>query len=102
MKKTVQDVLDIMVEAGAITGEKAAEAASLASYTNDLDAAVEKADFVQECVPERIELKQSIYRSDTGKARRQGGYMQFIICNYAVRTSEGYAVSEKDFGRTSL
>ena len=44
VKKTVQDVLDIMVEAGAITG------------------AVEKADFVQECVPERIELKQSIYR----------------------------------------
>lgn len=62
VKKTVQDVLDIMVEAGAITGEKAAEAASLASYTNDLDGAVEKADFVQECVPERIELKQSIYR----------------------------------------
>lgn len=62
VRQTVRAVMDIMVEAKAVTAEAAAEALSWAQYTNDLKEAVTGAVFVQECVPERLELKQSIYR----------------------------------------
>lgn len=62
IRNTVRTVMDILVEAGATTAEAAEEALAGAGYTNDLKEAVYGAVFVQECVPERLELKQSIYR----------------------------------------
>jgi len=62
IEKTVKKVMDILVEAGATTRTAADAGLAGATYTNDLKAAVSGAVFVQECVPERLDLKQSIYR----------------------------------------
>ena len=62
VRATIQNVVQIMVDAGAISEEKGKEVLANARYTNDLEEAVRDADFVQECVPERIELKRSVYR----------------------------------------
>ena len=61
-KDRIKNILDTMVEAGAYTQEKADAAYARASFTNDLKEAVEGAVFIQEAIPERIELKQSTYR----------------------------------------
>ncbi len=63
VKNTVNKVLDILVEAGAIDRSRADEAFASMSFTQDLAEAVSNADFVQECVPEKIELKHNTYRS---------------------------------------
>ena len=60
--KNMQNIFDILVEAGAVTREKAASAFSGLNITGDLTRAVKDAEFIQECVPERLELKQSTYR----------------------------------------
>lgn len=62
VKGTVRKVLDILVEAGAMDQAKADETIANMGFTQDLAEAVTGADFVQECVPERLELKQSTYR----------------------------------------
>ena len=55
--------MDILVEAEAITQEEADAALADVRYTNDLEDAVRGADFVQECIPERLQLKQDTYRT---------------------------------------
>lgn len=62
VRETIQNVVRIMIDAGAMSEEKGKEVLANARYTNDLQEAVRDADFVQECVPERIELKRSVYR----------------------------------------
>ena len=62
VQKNIRNILSIMVSAGALTEEGAEEALSRATFTGDLAEAVTGAAFVQECVPERIELKRDTYR----------------------------------------
>lgn len=62
VEETVRSVLNILIDAGAVTEKTAGEALGRASYTNDIKEAVDHAGFVQECVPERLDLKKSIYR----------------------------------------
>lgn len=61
-KKNIRNIMDIMVNSGAISSEDAETALAHATYTDDLAAALNGAVFVQECVPERIALKQDTYR----------------------------------------
>lgn len=63
VKEKVRSILDVMVGAGAYTGEQANQAFAQCSFTSELEKAVLEADFIQECVPERIELKRNIYKS---------------------------------------
>ena len=63
MKNNLKKILDILVEAGATTQAKADETFANVKFTNDLKEAVTGADFVQESVPERLELKKSTYRT---------------------------------------
>lgn len=56
-----EKVLDYMKSAGALEEKGKADILNRVQYTNDLEEAVKGADFVQECVPERLELKHSIY-----------------------------------------
>ena len=58
----IKSILDILVEAGATDQEKADAAFAAMKFTQDLGEAVKGADFIQECVPERLELKKSTYR----------------------------------------
>ena len=53
--------MDIRVEAGAATRQQADDALAACRYSNDLEQAVQGAQFVQECIPERLELKKSTY-----------------------------------------
>ena len=62
VKGTVRKVLDILIEAGAIDEARAESTIASMGFTQDLAEAVKGADFVQECVPEKIELKHSTYR----------------------------------------
>ena len=61
-KDRIKGIFDTMVEAGAYTQEKADAAYAKASFTNNLKEAVTDAVFIQEAVPERIELKRSIFK----------------------------------------
>ena len=61
-KERIRKILDSMVEAEAFSEETAAAALKRATFTNDLQEAVENAVFIQESIPERIELKKSIFR----------------------------------------
>lgn len=63
MKSNLTHIMDILVEAEAITQEEADAALADVRYTNDLEDAVRGADFVQECIPERLQLKQDTYRT---------------------------------------
>lgn len=63
VKASVREILDIMTRAGAIDIPAGASALSHMSFTQNLDEAVIGACFVQECVPERLELKRDTYRS---------------------------------------
>ncbi len=63
VQKTVRQILDILMEAGATDAARAEAALTAMTFTQDLAQAVTGARFVQECVPERLELKQSTYRS---------------------------------------
>lgn len=62
MQNNLKKVLDIMAEAGAVTKEEAEARLANVKYTNDLEEAVTGADFVQECIPERLQLKKDTYR----------------------------------------
>lgn len=63
IRKQVEMVIAVMVRAGALTEDAGKEALKNAGYTSELKEAVEGADLVQECLPERLELKQSVYAS---------------------------------------
>ncbi len=63
VKSTVRQIMDILVEAGAVGKDEVRKAFDRMKFTQDLALAVTGADFVQECVPERLELKRSVYRS---------------------------------------
>lgn len=63
IKKQIEKVMNIMVKAEAISKEDAEEALKLVGYTSNLEEAVAGADIVEECLPERLELKQSVYAS---------------------------------------
>lgn len=61
-EERTKNVMDKMVKAGAATREQADEALKLAVYTMDLKEAVDGAVLIEECLPERLELKQDMYR----------------------------------------
>ncbi len=61
-KQRIHHILQSMVEAGAYTQDVADEAYGRASFTNDMEEAVKDASFIQEAVPERIDLKRSIFK----------------------------------------
>ncbi|MDL2219838.1 3-hydroxyacyl-CoA dehydrogenase family protein [Ruminococcaceae bacterium OttesenSCG-928-O06] len=62
IQKRLEEILDVFVENEVLTRAQADEALKRASYTNDLAEAVTDAIFVQESIPERLELKQDTYR----------------------------------------
>ena len=76
VQATVEKILKILVESEAITDEEAAQAASRAHYTNDLEEAVTDAVFIQECLPERLEMKKDMYRA-----------IQEMVADHAVISS---------------
>lgn len=76
VRENIQGIMDIMVRAGAVDEETAKKAMDKAVFTSDLAQAVKDADFVQECIPERVNLKQSTYRA-----------IQEITGNHAVIAS---------------
>lgn len=61
-KQRIHNILQSMVEAEAFTQDVADEAYARASFTNDMGEAVADVFFIQESVPERIELKRSVFR----------------------------------------
>lgn len=62
IKENFKKIMDILVEAGATTQEKADKAMADAKYSTDLKEAVKGAEFVQEAIPERLQLKIDTYR----------------------------------------
>ena len=62
VKATVEGILTSMVNAGAVSQADADAALGRMSFTQNLNEALEGAGFVQECVPERIALKQETYK----------------------------------------
>lgn len=63
IRENIQSIMDIMVQTGATDEKTAREAMDKALFTCDMKEAVMNADFVQECIPERVNLKQSTYRT---------------------------------------
>lgn len=63
MQQNLKNILDILVEAGATTQEKVQKVFASVKFTNDLKEAVQGADFVQESIPERLQLKKDTYRT---------------------------------------
>ena len=61
MRQNISHILDILVGAGAATREQADAALNACHFSNDLEDAVKGANFVQECIPERLGLKKSTY-----------------------------------------
>lgn len=61
-KHRIHNILQSMVDAEAFTQDVADEAYERASFTNDMAEAVKDASFIQESVPERIDLKRSIFQ----------------------------------------
>ena len=61
IRQNISSILDILVEAGAATRAQADAALDACQISNDLEQAVAGADFIQECIPERLELKKSTY-----------------------------------------
>lgn len=63
MQANLEHIMDILVEAEAISRDKADTALAGVHYTTNLEDAVHDVDFVQECIPERLQLKQDTYRT---------------------------------------
>ena len=61
MRENISHILDILVEAGAATKAQADQALADCQFSNNLEEAVKGADFVQERIPERLELNKSTY-----------------------------------------
>ena len=62
VQKNIMDIMDIMVRLGAVEKDQAELLMKDVVITNDLREAVNGVDFVQECVPERVDLKRETYR----------------------------------------
>lgn len=58
----LEEILDIFVDTGILTREKADQCFRAIRYTNDLEAACLGSDLVQECLAERLDLKKETYR----------------------------------------
>jgi len=58
----IEEILDIFVDTGILTREKATACFNAIRYTNDMEAACQGADLVQECLAERLDLKRETYR----------------------------------------
>lgn len=91
VQKTVRHILDILIEAGAADAARADKALASMTFTQDLAQAVTGTRFVQECVPERLELKQSTYRS-----------IQEIVGDTAVIASSTSGMFPSDLSRGAL
>ena len=91
VQKTVRHILDILIEAGAADAAQADKALAAMTFTQDLAQAVTGARFVQECVPERLELKQSTYRS-----------IQEIVGDTAVIASSTSGMFPSDLSKGAL
>ena len=63
IKENLKKIMDILVEAGATTQEEADKAMEATKYSTDLKEAVKGAEFVQEAIPERLQLKKDTYRT---------------------------------------
>ena len=61
IRQNISSILDILVETGAATRAQADAALDACQISNDLEQAVAGANFIQECIPERLELKKSTY-----------------------------------------
>ena len=61
-KHRIHNILQSMVDAEAFKQDVADEAYERATFTNDMEEAVKDASFIQESVPERIDLKRSIFK----------------------------------------
>lgn len=62
VRENIENIMCIMVELGAVEQKTANQLLSEVLITNNLEEAVRDADFVQECVPERVDLKKQTYR----------------------------------------
>lgn len=62
IRKNINAVMNVMVEAGATTREDAEKKLGRVRVCTDLTEAVKDVDFVQECAPENLALKKKIYR----------------------------------------
>jgi carnitine 3-dehydrogenase len=62
IKESVRHIMDILVKAEVTDKMKADLALQKAVFTNDIEVALSGTDFVQESVPERLELKKETYR----------------------------------------
>ncbi len=60
-KTSIEKYCQMMAEEQYLTAEQAASAQANMSYTTDVDGAIASADFVQEAVPEVVEIKQDFY-----------------------------------------
>ena len=98
-KDRIKGIFDTMVEAGAYTQEKADEAYARASFTNDMKEAVEGAVFIQEAVPERIEIvagKQTSQETvDVAKAMYDSWGKISVIC---LKEVYGYIAQHVNWG----
>ena len=54
--------LDILIQNDAMTEAEAETILSRMSFTDDMEEAVSDADFIVECVPENMEIKQDLFR----------------------------------------
>lgn len=63
IRENLKKVLNRLACAGVMEKKCVNEILDGTIYSTDLQSAVGGADMIQECVPERLELKQSIYRS---------------------------------------
>lgn len=91
----IKKIFDILVEADAIDQKTADEKLANAKYSTDLASAVQGADFVQECIPERLDLKQSTY-----KTIQEAAGKDVIICSstsamFPSKLSEGALYPEQ-------
>ena len=60
--KDIKSNLDLLIERGALTQEKAAGIMERIAFTDDMEMACKEADFIVECVPEVMEIKQNLFR----------------------------------------
>lgn len=58
----IRSNLDMLVEKDAMTKEEEEDIISRIKFTDDMEQALKNADFVIECVPEDMEIKQNLFR----------------------------------------
>ncbi|MFV0440319.1 MAG: 3-hydroxyacyl-CoA dehydrogenase family protein [Lachnospirales bacterium] len=65
-KAPIKEVLDVMIDGNILTNDESHKILGKISYEKDLEKAVENADFVIECVPEILDLKQNVFAEIEG------------------------------------